>query len=152
MTEPDPTPDPAPDPTPDPADEQLEAAGLKALDAERKARKSAERRLQDADDRVQALQRAEIERIASHPVAGHKSLAEPSDLWKGDGVALTQMIDEHGSIDAAAVWATVDKLVEDRPHWATRPPGVAGSADARKGRGGGEASMDEVAARIIRGR
>jgi hypothetical protein len=151
MTEPDPTPDPAPDPAAAP-DETLGAAGTKALDAERKARKAAERRLQDADSRVQALQRAEIERVAGQAADGYKPLTDPSDLWRADGVDVTSLLADDGSIDPAKVREAVGRVIATKPHWATQAPRVAGGADARVGSGGGEASMDDLAAKIVRGR
>jgi hypothetical protein len=148
MTEPE---DPTPDPTPDP-DEQLGDAGRKALDAERKARKAAERRAQAADDRVQALQRSEVERVAGAAADGYKPLADPSDLWRADQADLAAMLDEHGAVDPSKVREAVGRVVSAKPHWALQPPRVAGSADARKGSSAAEPSMDELAARIVRGR
>jgi hypothetical protein len=133
------TPDPAPDP-----DEQLG-------DAERKARKAAERRLQDADSRVQALQRAEIERVAGQAADGYKPLADPSDLWRADQGDLAAMLDEHGAVDPTKVREAVGRVVSAKPHWALQPPRVAGSADGGKG-SAAEPSMDDLAARIVRGR
>jgi hypothetical protein len=148
MTEPDPTPDPTPDPAPDP---DLGDAGRRALEQERKARKSAERRAQAADDRVQALQRAEIERVAGQAADGYKPLADPSDLWRADSVDLAAMLDEHGAVDAQKVRETAGRIIQTKPHWALQPPRVAGSADAGKG-SASEPSMDDLAAKIVRGR
>jgi hypothetical protein len=146
MTDPE---DPTPDPTPNP-DEPLGDAGLRALESERRARRVAEKRLQDADVRLAALQRDAIERIAGQPADGHKPLADPSDLWSG-GADVAQLLDEDGSIDPVKVRDAVRRVIESKPHWAQQPARVQGSADAGRGTAA-QPNVEDLAARIIRGR
>src|ERR1035437_4246177 len=90
----------------DVADEPLEAAGLKALESERKARRTAEKRLEALDGRVQALQIAEVERVAG------AAMADPSDLWRADGVELAAMLNDAGDIDQDRVREAVGTVLE----------------------------------------
>jgi hypothetical protein len=132
-------------------DEPLEAAGIKALEAERKARKAAEKQLAALGGRVEALQRAEVERIAGQQAGDYRPLADPSDLWRADGVELGALLNEVGDIDPDRVRATVGGVLEARPHWAVRQPPASGSGDGGKG-APAEPSMDTIAEKLIRGR
>lgn len=87
------------------------------------------RRLRDTEaerdtlrQRVEHMQRAEIERLA----AG--KLADPADVWR-DGAKLADLLDDTGNIDPDKVNGTVDGLLEAHAHWGvqqpTRPPRYA---------------------------
>jgi hypothetical protein len=123
-------------------DEPLGETGMRALEAERKARRSAERQLEALGSRVENLQRAEAERHAADV------LSDPTDLWRD--AELADVLDENGDVQAGAVQAVADTVASNHPHWRKRTA-PAGSADARKGTEA-EPNADDIAARLIRGR
>lgn len=117
-----------------PDDEPLGEPGRRALEAERKARR-------DAEQRLQGLQRAEAERMAGG------TLADPADLWRE--VGLSDLVDDAGELEPERVRQAVDQVASSHPHWRQRP---RGSADAGRGEpADGRAEVDRVAERLIRG-
>ena len=60
-------------------------------------------------DQVAALQRAEVERLAA------ERLADPSDLWRHDGVELDALLGEDGGLDA-------ERWPPPWPGWSRRTP------------------------------
>jgi len=126
-----------------PDDEPLGEAGRRALEAERKARREAEQKLAALAGRVEALQRAEAERLA-----GGK-LADPRDMWAA-GVELDGLLDNEGALNADKVVEAVDGLLAERPHWA-KAPRLTGSADAGRGEPASEPSLAAIADQIVRG-
>ncbi len=60
--------------------------------------------------RVEAMQRAEVERVAA------KDLATPTDLWM-TGAVLGDLLDDDGNVDQAKVTDAVKAVLTDRPGW-----------------------------------
>jgi len=60
--------------------------------------------------RVEAMQRAEVERLAA------KDLATPTDLWVL-GAVLGDLLDDNGNVDQAKVNDATAKILTDRPGW-----------------------------------
>ena len=59
--------------------------------------------------RVEALQRAEVERLAG------TMLADPADLWHG--TTLDQLLDDNGDIAVTKLNAAAVELLRTHPHW-----------------------------------
>jgi hypothetical protein len=72
--------------------------------------RATEKELEAANTRVEAMQRAEVERLAA------SKLADAQDLWR-DGAALADLLDDSGNVDGAKVGGLVESLVEAHPHW-----------------------------------
>jgi len=74
--------------------------GLRAAEAERDGLRA----------RLDAMQRAEVERLAAD------DLAQPADLWLL-GAVLPDLLDDDGNVDQAKVGAAVKAALTDRPGW-----------------------------------
>lgn len=79
------------------------------------------RRLRDTEaerdalaQRVEAMQRGEVERLAG------SRLADPADIWR-DGATVTDLLGDDGSIDNTKVDGLLDGLVKSHSHWAATP-------------------------------
>lgn len=136
--------------TGDSSADTLGDAGRRALEAERKARRNAEQTASTLGQRVEALQRTEIQRIAGAGADGFRPLADATDLWRADEVELSSLLNDAGDVDADRVRETVGRVIKQRPHWGAAPARALGSADG--GRGAPSApSMDDIAAKLIGG-
>ena len=60
--------------------------------------------------RVEAMQRAEVERLAADRIA------VPADVWLA-GTSLPDMLDEDGNVDQAKVTDRIGQILTDRPGW-----------------------------------
>lgn len=118
-----------------PAD--LGDAGRKALDAERKARRDAERRAHDAEERLKAIEAAELRRR----VAAAKGLSETQ------AKRLHGETEEELTADADELLAAFkpDRQPTDRPPVAKLRPGAVPDAEPAPDYG-------SIAERIARGR
>jgi hypothetical protein len=74
--------------------------------------------------RVETMQRAEIERLAS------PRLADARDLWYRDA-SVADLLDEEGGVDPAKVDSAVTGLLEQHAHWAS--PRAAYRGELRSG-------------------
>ncbi len=112
-------------PSPETTDHAAEAADAETTATEttdaNPGREAAKyrRQLRDAEAtrdtlaaRVQKYQTAEAERVA----AGPGRLLDPTDLWRV--TELADVVGDDGELDPAKVNAVVDKLLEDKPHYA----------------------------------
>lgn len=63
--------------------------------------------------RVETMQRKEVERLAG------ARLADGGDVWLA-GTELANMLDEAGDVDASKVGELVDEITANRPHWAAK--------------------------------
>ncbi|MGW4119880.1 hypothetical protein [Nocardia sp. NPDC004711] len=144
---PDPTP---PDPAPDPVDDNLGDPGKKALDAERQARKDAEKALKAAQAAVKAYEDAkktdaekQAERIAGLEKDAAKALRYEAAEKAGLSLSLAQRL--NGS--------TLDEMIADAKEFKALIGGGAAQTsttetketktpkpDRRQGGGGGEVS------------
>lgn len=86
------------------ADENREAAKY------RHRAKAAEAERDQIAERLTALQRAEVERLAS------AHLADGADFWR-DGAQLADVLDADGNIDPDKIAATATGLLESHSHW-----------------------------------
>lgn len=138
-----------------PADDNLGDPGKKALQAEREARKTAERELKDLRSRIQAMEEAqnktaeeraaleqqrELERAALSKAnerilaaeiraAAKGELADPSDALTFIDRSTFEVGDD-GSVDGDAIKSAISELLEQKPYLAARrEPKVEGSAD-----------------------
>ena len=86
--------------------------------------------------RVEAMQRADVERLAA------TDLQTPADLWL-TGPDLADLLDEAGDVDPEKVKTTVAAVLEQRPGWARPdgPPAFDGGARSTPPR---QVSMQEV--------
>ncbi len=83
-------------------------------------------------ERVEAMQRREVERLAA------SEMTTPADLWL-TGTELAGLLDDDGDVDAAKVKAAVGTVLEERPGWrltsvpsfdgGIRTPAPTGGAD-----------------------
>lgn len=94
--------------------------------------KDAEAALEAVSGRLTAMQRQEVQRIASNKADGFTPLADGGDLWHGD-TALDALLAEDGTVDAHAVQEAARKLGEDRPHYLRRASTADGGADQGMG-------------------
>ena len=84
-------------------------AGLaEARDLYRTERDSAREELTAATARIEQLQRAEVERLAS-------ALSEPGDLFTLGGVTLADLLDADGNVDPEQVSTAVAGVLATRP-------------------------------------
>jgi len=143
-----------PEPVEQPSDD-LRDAGKKALQAEREARKTAERELKDlrsrieqmeetqnktAEERAKLEQQRELERAALAKAnerilaaeiraAAKGELADPADALTFIDRSTFEVGDD-GSVDTDAIKSAVADLIEKKPYLAARrEPKVEGSAD-----------------------
>ncbi|ORA07421.1 hypothetical protein [Mycobacterium arosiense] len=93
----------------------------------RKERNEARTALAEAQARIEAYQRREVERLAA-------DLAQPGDLLELGGVSLADLLGEDGEVDPEAVAEAVAALVESRPGLAKNPRQRA--VDPSQGLGG----------------
>lgn len=80
----------------------------------RKRAQAAETERDALSERLNVLQRGEVERMATGPGL----LADGADLWSA--VDLDALHDEHGHIDAARVTQAVTDLLSAKPHYQHR--------------------------------
>jgi hypothetical protein len=94
--------------------------------------RAAESELEATRERLAALQKSEVERLAG------AVLASGSDLWLA-GAQLGGLLDEAGHVDQDKVNEAAKGALADRPHWAPRPKGplLPGKPKASL-RGGGD--------------
>ena len=107
------------EPTTEPADapEAPDATGPANEAAKyRKRLREAEAERDALSERLTAERKSAVERLAGD------RLAAPGDLWQL--AELDQMIGDDGGLDLDKVAATIDTVVSERPHWATRPAPV----------------------------
>jgi hypothetical protein len=128
----------------------LGEAGKRAIQAERDARRAAEQQLATLGQRVEALQRGEVERIAGAPADGFRPLASAADLWRAEGVDIGELLTEAGDVDPAKVRETVGGVLEKRPHWGVAPPRPAGSVDGGRGQPAQAPTMGQLADAVMR--
>lgn len=76
----------------------------------RRQLRETEARAAALEERVQSLQRREVERLAA------ADLATPGDLWL-TGTELGALLNEDGEVDPDKVKDTVAAVVADRPGW-----------------------------------
>jgi hypothetical protein len=127
----------------------LGAAGKRAIQAERDARKAAEQQLDALGKRVEALQRVEVERIAGSEADGFRPLASAADLWRADGVEIGGLLTEAGDVDASKVREVVGEVLEARPHWGVTPPRPGGSVDAGRGQAPQAPTVAQIADQVM---
>ena len=92
----------------------------------RRSLRDAEAERDNLRGRLDVLQKAEVERIAT----GDDGLARADDLWLS-GTNLAELLDDDGNVDAGKVRQTVAELLDDRPHWRRAAP-VAFDGGARQ--------------------
>jgi hypothetical protein len=108
MTEPtENTPDPSP-PAPDESGAQRDSAPENEAPKSREAKQRIE--LRETRARLERMQRAEIERMATG------KLADPSDVWL-DGLTVDAVLNDQGDVDPVRVDQAIKELIEKRPHW-----------------------------------
>ncbi len=100
------------------------------LAAARREAASYRRRLRDAEgdrdrlaDQVAGYQRREVEQLVERG-RGFRRMSSGSDLWTG-GVSLTDVLAEDGRVDQDKALAAMDRVLQERPHWAA-PVGDVG--------------------------
>lgn len=105
-------------PEPDAAEVANPAAESAAREAAkwRKQFRQAEERATQLQTRLEALQRAEVERIAA------ERMADPADLWRA-GVDLTDVLTDDGTVDQDSIGDTINRVLEKHRHW--RKPALA---------------------------
>lgn len=86
-------------------------------------------------ERLEGLQRREVERLAS-------DLAQPGDLFELGGVSLSDLLTEAGDVDSAAVAEAVAALIESRPLLAKNPRMPAYDITQGLGNGGSRLPAD----------
>lgn len=91
-----------------------QAAGGEAAKYRHKLRDT-EKQLAAMTERVEAIQRSEVERIAA------SKLADPADVWR-DGAKLADVLDDDGNVDSGKVDNLIDNLVKSHSHWAVAKP------------------------------
>lgn len=75
----------------------------------RQRAKAAEEGLEQAASRLAAMQRAEVERLAS------EHLFDPTDVWRA-GTELASYLTEDGTIDPDKVTEAAQAITSDKPH------------------------------------
>ena len=109
------------------ADDSGDSAKLRKEAARyRRSLRDAEVERDNLRGRLDVLQRAEVERIAT----GDDGLARADDLWLA-GVDLASLLDGDGNVDLAQVRQTVAEVLDNRPHWRRAAP-VAFDGGARQ--------------------
>jgi len=88
----------------------------------RKQFREAESQVAALTERLTALQRREVERLAS------ADMADPEDLWRS-GVELTELLDEDGNVDQGKVTETVQNVLRQHRHWSKPVPAAAPATD-----------------------
>ena len=113
-----------------------ETADVAALRREAAGRRRALREAEAARDalaaRLERLQRAEVERLATTRAEGVRPLVHGDDLWL-DGTELAALLDDDGNIDADRVRDKVREIGTQRPHWLDSPGRHAADLDGGKG-------------------
>ena len=71
--------------------------------------REAEAALATAQARIELLQRAEVERVAS------EHLSHPSDIFTMSGNDLVSFLDDNGSVDLGKITADVGAILAERP-------------------------------------
>lgn len=118
-------------------DEQPQGRRRRDPDAEASARRHQLREAEQARDdaladrdrlaeRLTTMQRREAERLAA------ARLAQPGDLWDIGGADLTDLLDEHGDVNPAAVAEVVANLIDTRPGLAAPGPKYPDMAGGRR--------------------
>lgn len=79
----------------------------------RKRAQAAEKERDRLAERLQVLQRAEAQRLAT------EHLADGADLWR-DGAELTALLNDEGDIDPAKVAETAKAVADSHTHWRKR--------------------------------
>ncbi|GAA3728812.1 hypothetical protein HDA32_000117 [Spinactinospora alkalitolerans] len=74
--------------------------------------REAEAALEAAQSRLEAMQRAEVTRLAG------EHLADGADLFVGGDVEMASLLADDGTVNAEAVAEAAKRVVEQRPHWA----------------------------------
>lgn len=116
--EPTPNETPAPEPTaaePDP-DTQTGDSGKEAAKF-RKQLRAVEKERDTLATQLEAMRRAETERLAS------QHLADGADIWR-DGAQLADLLDNDGNLDPARIAEVATNLTGAHPHWRRREPGA----------------------------
>ncbi len=98
--------------------------------AARREAASYRRRLRDAEgdrdrlaEQVAGYQRREVEQLVERG-RGFRRMSSGSDLWTG-GVSLADVLAEDGRVDQDKALAAMDRVLQERPHWA-KPVGDVG--------------------------
>ncbi|ROO88755.1 hypothetical protein EDD29_6434 [Actinocorallia herbida] len=77
----------------------------------RRALREAETDRERLTGQVEALQRAEVARLAG------ERLADPADLWRAGTLTVADMLTDNGTVDAAKVSTAVEAVLAEHPHW-----------------------------------
>lgn len=75
--------------------------------------------------RVEAMQRNEVQRLVAD------RLADPNDLWRES--ELSDLLDDAGNIDTAKLDDRVGGLLEEHPHWGIEQPKSAKRGGLKSG-------------------
>lgn len=114
------------------------AALRKEAASHRRKARAAEAERDALAGRVEALQRAEAQRVAGMISEGFRPLSDPSDLWRAEGVELSAMLAEDGTVDPERVREAARGVGIAHPSWVHRPP-----VDFDGGKGSGS-QIDDV--------
>ncbi len=115
------------------------ASGLRKEAARyRRALRDAETERDGLRGRLETLQRAEVERLAT----GDDGLARADDLWLS-GVDLAELLDADGNVDPGRVRESVAAVLDDRPHWRRAAP-VGFDGGVRQPAPAAGASMQQI--------
>ncbi len=122
--------------------------------AARREAASYRRRLRDAEgerdrlaEQVAGYQRREAEQLVERG-RGFRRMSSGSDLWTG-GVSLTDVLAEDGRVDQDKALAAMERVLQERPHWA-KPVGDIGLG-ARTDSGSSGPSFADVLRRATTG-
>lgn len=110
----------APEPA-EQATEQPDSGNAEAAKYRRRLRE-AETERDRLSEQVTRLQTAEVQRRITD------SLEDPTDLWR-DGLQLSDVLDEYGQVDEAALDQAVLQVATDHPGWRKRPEGTEVDVD-----------------------
>jgi hypothetical protein len=83
----------------------------------RKQLRDTEAQLAATNDRLAALQRGEVVRLAA------EHLADGADIFR-DGLDVSALLDDDGHLDHAKVVEAAQATLAAHPHWSPRPPVV----------------------------
>jgi hypothetical protein len=85
--------------------------------------RAAETKLAVAEARLEQMRIAEAHRIAA------TKLADPADLFLG-GITIDRLLGEDGEVDPQLVDEAAETLLQQKPHWRSRPRPVGAPASA----------------------
>lgn len=85
--------------------------------------RQAETKLVVAEARLEQMRVAEVQRLAAN------KLADPADLFLG-GITIDRLLGEDGEVDPQLVDEAAEAVLEQKPHWRSRPRPVGAPASA----------------------